>query len=255
MPVEGNMTVSSNVAATPGGADASPGTSEADVGLFISDGPIALSVRDVEVRYGNVIAVHEASFDVATGECLAVVGPNGNGKSSIVMSIVGLVPRRGEVTLFGEVAPPDDVMWTARRGLTLVPERRQLYPGLSVADNIVLGCHPWTRSLKKARTSDAFVRAIDLFPELQDRMKQKAGTLSGGQQQMVAMARGLASNPKVLAVDEPCLGLAEVVAHRVYDTLARIIDEGTTLILVEEVPDQALELSDRIVEVRNGQVS
>jgi branched-chain amino acid transport system ATP-binding protein len=216
---------------------------------------VALSVRNIEVNYGNVIAVHEASFEVGTGECLAVVGPNGNGKSSIVMSVVGLVPRRGEVSLFGHLAPSNDVMWTARHGLTLVPERRQLYPQLSVADNIILGCYPWTRSLKKARTSSAYTRAIDLFPELQNHMSQKAGTLSGGQQQMVAMARGLASDPKILAVDEPCLGLAEVVAKRVYDALARILDEGTTLILVEEVPEQALELSDRIVEVRNGRLT
>jgi branched-chain amino acid transport system ATP-binding protein len=250
--------VSQNVASGAGGPDAPLDAAEHAAGSAVDapapEGGVALSVRDVEVRYGNVVAVHDASFEVRTGECLAVVGPNGNGKSSIVMSIVGLVPRRGEVTVFGEVAPPSDVMWTARRGLTLVPERRQLYPELTVADNIILGCYPWTRSLKKARTSPAYTRAVDLFPELQDRMKQKAGTLSGGQQQMVAMARGLASDPKILAVDEPCLGLAEVVAKRVYDALARIIDEGTTLILVEEVPEQALELSDRIVEVRNGRL-
>jgi branched-chain amino acid transport system ATP-binding protein len=133
-----------------------------------------------------------------------------------------------------------------------VPERRQLYPGLSAADNILLGCYGWTRSLRRARTSGPFGTALDLFPELRPHLRQSAGTLSGGQQQMVAIMRGLAAAPKILAVDEPCLGLAEVVARRVYDALAAIHEAGTTLIVVEEAPKRALTICDRRVEVRNG---
>jgi branched-chain amino acid transport system ATP-binding protein len=133
-----------------------------------------------------------------------------------------------------------------------VPERRQLYPDLSAADNIILGCYAWTRSLGKARKSASLGKAIDLFPELKPHLKQAAGTLSGGQQQMVAIARGLASDPKILAVDEPCLGLAEAIAKRVYDVLASIHEQGTTLIVVEEAPKRALTLCNRRVEVRNG---
>ena len=212
----------------------------------------ALTVSNLSVSYGRVAAVHDVSFEVAEADCVAIVGPNGNGKSSIVMGIAGLVHRRGRVEIFGRPARSGDVAFMPRHGFTLVPERRQLYPQLSVADNIVLGCFSRTRSLRRALTSEAHRQALELFPELADRMRQKAGTLSGGEQQMVAVARGLAADPRILAVDEPCLGLAEAVAKRVYDVLARIHADGTTLIVVEEAPRRALTLCNRRVEVRNG---
>jgi branched-chain amino acid transport system ATP-binding protein len=214
----------------------------------------ALAVAGMSVSYGDLVAVHDATFSIAPGESVAIVGPNGNGKSSLLMGIVGLARRRGEVTIFGAPAPPGDVMWVARRGLTLVPERRQLYPNLSAADNVLLGCYSWTRSARKARRSDAYGRALDLFPDLRSHLRQAAGTLSGGQQQMVAIARGLAANPKILAVDEPCLGLAEAVSKRVYEALAQVHQAGTTLIVVEEAPRRALQICGRRVEVRNGVV-
>ena len=212
----------------------------------------ALRVAGLSVSYGKVTAVHDATFSVAEGDACAITGPNGNGKSSILMGITGMVRRRGAVEIFGTTAPNGDVGWMARHGLTLVPERRQLYPDLSAWDNVILGCYSWTRNLGKARRSGPFCRAVDLFPELKPRLSQAAGTLSGGQQQMVAIARGLASNPRILAVDEPCLGLAEAVARRVYDVLAEIHEQGTTLIVVEEAPKRALTLCGRRVEVRNG---
>jgi branched-chain amino acid transport system ATP-binding protein len=213
----------------------------------------ALTVTGLSVSYGNVVAVHDATFTVAEGDACAITGPNGNGKSSILMGVTGLVRRRrGQVEIFGDQARNGDVRWAARHGLTLVPERRQLYPDLSAQDNIILGCYAWTRNIGKARRSGPFGRAMDLFPELKPHLRQAAGTLSGGQQQMVAIARGLASDPKILAVDEPCLGLAESVARRVYEVLAKIHDQGTTLIVVEEAPRRALTLCDRRVEVRNG---
>src|SRR5215472_14341936 len=212
----------------------------------------ALKVSGLSVSYGNVVAVHDATFSVAEGDACAITGPNGNGKSSILMGVTGMVRRRGEVEIFGAPAKNGDVGWAARNGLTLVPERRQLYPDLSAADNIILGCYTWTKSLGRARRSGPFGRAIDLFPELKPHLNQAAGTLSGGEQQMVAIARGLAADPKILAVDEPCLGLAEAVARRVYDALAGIHAAGTTLIVVEEAPKRALTLCNRRVEVRNG---
>ncbi len=216
--------------------------------------PAALRVTDLSISYGRVAAVHDVSFSIREGECVALIGPNGNGKSSIVMGIAGLVARRGRVEIFGRTAPPANVMFMSQHGLTLVPERRQLYPQLSVADNVILGCYSRTRSLRRARTSDSYRRALTLFPELEGHMKQKAGTLSGGQQQMVAIARGLAADPRILAVDEPCLGLAETVSRRVYDALAGIHAEGRTLLIVEEAPVRALQLATRQVEVRNGVV-
>jgi len=215
-------------------------------------GKAALAVTGLSVAYGNVVAVHDATFTVAEGDACAIVGPNGNGKSSILMGVTGMIRRRGAVEIFGAHAKNGDVKWAARHGLTLVPERRQLYPELTAEDNIILGCYTWTRSIGKARRSDAYGRAIGLFPELKPHLKQLAGTLSGGQQQMVAIARGLAADPKILAVDEPCLGLAEAIAKRVYDVLAEIHGAGTTLIVVEEAPRRALTLCNKRVEVRNG---
>ena len=227
-------------------------TTGSTAGAGTSSGGAALAVRNLSVAYGNVVAVHDATFTVAAGDACAITGPNGNGKSSILMGVTGMVRRRGGVEIFGAPARNGDVRWAARHGLTLVPERRQLYPDLSTADNILLGCYTWTRSIAKARKSTAFGRAMDLFPELKPHLKQLAGTLSGGQQQMVAIARGLAADPKILAVDEPCLGLAEAVAKRVYDALTKIHEQGTTLIVVEEAPRRALTLCNRRVEVRNG---
>ena len=227
-------------------------TTGSTAGAGTSSGGAALAVRNLSVAYGNVVAVHDATFTVAAGDACAITGPNGNGKSSILMGVTGMVRRRGGVEIFGAPARNGDVRWAARHGLTLVPERRQLYPDLSTADNILLGCYTWTRSISKARKSPAFGRAMDLFPELKPHLKQLAGTLSGGQQQMVAIARGLAADPKILAVDEPCLGLAEAVAKRVYDALTKIHEQGTTLIVVEEAPRRALTLCNRRVEVRNG---
>src|ERR1700759_2553665 len=218
-------------------------------------GKAALAVSGLSAAYGNVVAVHDATFSVAEGDACAIVGPNGNGKSSILMGVTGMVRRRGAVEIFGAPAKNGDVRWAARHGLTLVPERRQLYPDLSAGHNIILGCYTWAKSIGKAQGSEPYGRAVDLFPELKPHLKQAAGTLSGGQQQMVAIARGLAANPKIRAVDEPCLGLAETVARRVYDVLASIHDGGTTLIVVEEAPKRALTLCNRRVEVRNGVAS
>lgn len=217
-----------------------------------ADRACALEVNALRVTYGDFVAVERGDFKVYGGECIAVIGPNGNGKSSIAMALAGLVPSAGEVFLFGEKAPPANPSWMVRHGLSLVPERRQLFPRLSVADNILLGCYAWTRSLKRARGSDAFARALDLFPELKPRLKQLAGTLSGGQQQMVAVARGLSARPKILITDEPCLGLAEIVSRRLYAALQELNRQGETIILIEENPIRALEISHRSVRVERG---
>jgi branched-chain amino acid transport system ATP-binding protein len=215
-------------------------------------GAVALAVSDLSVTYGDFVAVERASFQVAEGECVAIVGPNGNGKSSIAMAVAGLADRRGVVRLFGQVAPARDPMWMVSRGLALVPERRQLFPNLSVLDNIALGCYAWTRSLRTALRSEALSEALEFFPQLRPRLRQKAGTLSGGEQQMVALARGMASRPRVLVIDEPCLGLAEAVARRLYGVLAAMNRQGRTIVLVEENPVRALELSHQVVRVQNG---
>jgi branched-chain amino acid transport system ATP-binding protein len=221
---------------------------------LVSESPI-LDVSDLHVAYGDFVAVERASFSVNAGECIAIIGPNGNGKSSIALAIAGLIPRKGSVTLMGQKAPRGfGSEWMVRHGLSLVPERRRLFPRLSVADNILLGCYGWTRSMRKAKSSDTFAEALDLFPELKPRLGQLAGTLSGGQQQMVALARGLAARPKILVTDEPCLGLAAIVSKRLYAAIQALNTQGRTIILIEENPARALEISHRVVRVSRGLV-
>lgn len=222
-------------------SDAAPGQRE-----------VALAVRDLGVTYGDFVAVERATFSVAVSHCVALIGPNGNGKSSIATAVAGLIPSSGTVELFGEVAPRGDAAWMVRRGLVLVPERRRLFPLMTVHENILLGCYAWTRSLRRAEADDTTEQAIALFPELRSRLKQVAGTLSGGQQQMTALARGLAARPKALIIDEPCLGLADVVARRVYAALRELKNQGRTVILVEENPVRALEICDEVVRVERG---
>jgi branched-chain amino acid transport system ATP-binding protein len=211
-----------------------------------------LAVTNLSVSYGEFLAVQQANFHVEAGECIAVIGPNGNGKSSIASAIAGLTASQGTIELFGERVPSANPTWVVKHGLVLVPERRQLFPSMSVVDNVLLGAYWGTHSLRKSRASGAVHEAFELFPELQGRMKQLAGTLSGGQQQMVAIARGVASGARILMIDEPCLGLAEIVSRRVYDALKTIKSDGRTIVLIEENPLRALQISDRAIRVTNG---
>jgi len=214
----------------------------------------ALEVSDVSVTYGKFVAVESVTLSVAAGECVAVIGPNGHGKSSMVTAVAGLVRRGGTVRVFGDALPPGRPDTAVRAGLILVPERRHLYPDLPVRDNIMLGSYARTRRLG-ARAAWADVSdVLDMFPELAKLLDQKAGTLSGGQQQMVALARGMAARPKVLLLDEPCLGLAEAVARRVYDWLAQMTATDMTILLVEENPVHALLVADRSVRMYKGLV-
>jgi branched-chain amino acid transport system ATP-binding protein len=213
---------------------------------------LALEVQDVSVRYGKFTAVETASFGLRLGELLALIGPNGHGKSSLVNAIAGLVSRGGVVRAFGAVLPPSDPAGAITAGIVLVPERRHLYPGLSVRDNVLLGGYIRARRLSAARAWAAVSDTLDLFPELAGRLNEKAGNLSGGQQQMVAIARAMAARPKVLLLDEPCLGLAESVGARVYELLVTLKEQGTGVLLVEENPLRALEICTRAVELYQG---
>jgi branched-chain amino acid transport system ATP-binding protein len=214
----------------------------------------ALSVERVAVRYGKFTAVESATFAVQEGELVALVGPNGHGKSSLVGAIAGVVPRDGAVIAFGTALRSGDPRQAVRAGVVLVPERRHLYPGMSVQDNILLGAYARTRTPWAWRAWNEAEDALDLFPELRQRLSQAAGTLSGGQQQMVAIARALAARPRLLLLDEPCLGLAEAVSGRVYDALRELNRRGVTLVLVEENPERALAICDREIRMYRGVV-
>ena len=217
-------------------------------------GPAALEVEDVSVSYGKFVAVESVTFSVAAGECVAVIGPNGHGKSSMVTAVAGLVRRGGAVRVFGETLPAGSPGAAVRAGLVLVPERRHLYPELTTRDNIMLGSYSRTRRLRARQAWEDVSGVIDMFPELARLLDQKAGTLSGGQQQMVALARGMAAGPRVLLLDEPCHGRAEAVARPVYDWLGQMTQTDMTIVLVEENPVHALLVADRALRMYKGLV-
>ena len=220
----------------------------------MSPGPVALEVEHVSVSYGKFVAVESVTLSVRAGECVAVIGPNGHGKSSMVTAVAGLVRRGGVVRVFGQVLPPGSPGAAVRAGLVLVPERRHLYPALSTRDNIMLGSYSRTRRIRARQAWDDVSWVLDMFPELARLLDQQAGTLSGGQQQMVALARAMAARPRVLLLDEPCLGLAEAVARRVYDWLGEMTRTDMTILLVEENPVHALLVADRAVRMYKGLV-
>jgi branched-chain amino acid transport system ATP-binding protein len=217
-------------------------------------GPAALEVEGVSVSYGKFIAVESVTLSVGVGECVAVIGPNGHGKSSMVTALAGLVRRGGVVRVFGQPLPAGSPVAAVRAGLVLVPERRHLYPELTTRDNIMLGSYSRTRRIGARQAWEDVSGVLDMFPELARLLDQKAGTLSGGQQQMVALARGMAAQPRVLLLDEPCLGLAEAVARRVYDWLGEMTKTDMTILLVEENPVHAVLVADRAVRMYKGLV-
>jgi len=208
----------------------------------------------VSVSYGKFVAVESVTFAVGVGECVAVIGPNGHGKSSMVTAVAGLVRRGGEVRVFGQPLPAGSPGAAVRAGLVLVPERRHLYPELTTRDNIMLGSYSRTRRIGARQAWEDVSGVLDMFPELARLLDQKAGTLSGGQQQMVALARAMAAQPRILLLDEPCLGLAEAVARRVYDWLGEMTKTDMTILLVEENPVHAVLVADRAVRMYKGLV-
>ena len=211
-----------------------------------------LEASEVSVRYGKFLAVERAGLSLRRGECVALIGPNGHGKSSFVNALCGLIARSGEVRIDGSPLSARDPKAAVRAGLVLVPERRHLFPELSVRDNILLGSYAKTRRLRADRAFADVAGVMDVFPELAPHLDQLAGTLSGGQQQMVALARAMAASPRIVVLDEPCLGLAEAVSRRVYEWLAMMGEQELTILLVEENPVQALEVADRAVEMYKG---
>jgi branched-chain amino acid transport system ATP-binding protein len=212
-----------------------------------------LSVKNIDVAYGAVQAVWDVSFDVGAGEVVTLIGANGAGKTTILKTLCGLlVPRRGQVLFDGEDVrglPPYDLV---ARGLVLIPEARQLWPGMTVRENLDMGAYSRSARMERARTLEA-VHAM--FPQLEKRERQKAGTLSGGEQQMCAIGRGLMARPRLLLLDEPALGLAPLLVREVFAALKRIREQGVTVLLVEQNVHHALALADRAYVLETGRVT
>ena len=215
-----------------------------------SDRPAVLDVEGLSVSYGAVRAVRGVSLALHEDECVGVVGANGAGKSSLLGGICGLVhPAGGVVRLTGDNVTGARVEDNVRRGLVLVPERRQLFASMSVRDNLLLGSYAHGRD---RRVPEALERVEALFPILAERREQRAGTLSGGEQQMLAIGRGLMSLPRVLMVDEPSLGLAPVVVDAVADAMRELRRQGLTLLIVEQNVRLAMALADHLLIMEQG---
>jgi branched-chain amino acid transport system ATP-binding protein len=211
-----------------------------------------LSVDDLVVRYGPIVAVQNVSLNVQQGEIVALLGANGAGKSSLLKAVVGLVPVAGGQVLFkGEPIHKLTPEAIVRRGISLTPEGRRVFPRLSVADNLRLG-GAVTRD--RAEYAAAYEHVLGLFPILGERLRQSGGTLSGGQQQMLAIGRSLMARPALLLLDEPSLGLAPIVVDQIFELLERLRAEGTTILLVEQNVHRALEIADRAYVLASGRV-
>ncbi|MCY1127480.1 ABC transporter ATP-binding protein [Frigidibacter sp. RF13] len=208
-----------------------------------------LEVEGLSVRYGAVEAVGSLGFTVPKGSITVLLGANGAGKSSTLNAISGLAPSRGRIILNGaEIGglPPEEIV---RRGIALCPEGRRVFPSLSVADNLHLGGAVHAKGDELASRTEA---ELDRFPILRERYHQKAGLLSGGEQQMLALARALMSAPRLLLLDEPSLGLAPKVVDQIFDLIAGLRSQGITILLVEQNAERALEIADHGYVLQSG---
>lgn len=211
-----------------------------------------LKVTDLKVSYGSPEVLHGISFQVSPGEIVAVLGSNGAGKSTAISAVSGILPvRGGKIEFSGQDItgrPADDIVGM---GLVQVPEGRRIFPGLTVLENLDLGAYLVSNKKKKQGSLD---KVLDIFPKLRERKGQKGGTLSGGEQQMLAIARGLMASPKMLLLDEPSLGLAPIIVDRIFQVIQDIRKGGTTILLVEQNAQRSLEIADRGYILETGNI-
>jgi branched-chain amino acid transport system ATP-binding protein len=210
-----------------------------------------LQVRNLTVSYGAISAVRGIDLDISSGEIVALIGANGAGKTTVARAIAGLLPYRGDIVYNGQPLKPNSAERNLRRGLALVPEGRGILASMTVEDNLLMGIY--TRS-DRAQAADDLKEIQNRFPILAERKNALAGLLSGGEQQMLAIARALLSKPKLLLLDEPSLGLAPKMTDFVFDMVARLRDEGLTVLLVEQKARQALKVASRAYLMETGKI-
>jgi branched-chain amino acid transport system ATP-binding protein len=210
-----------------------------------------LEVRGLEVHYGGIRAVKGIDLQVEEGELVCLIGANGAGKSSTLKAICGLVSRTGTVSYAGADTAGMPVHELPRRGLVMVPEGRGIFPQLTVAENLAMGAY----ARNDASISEDIARQYDMFPRLKERRAQTAGTLSGGEQQMLAMGRALMAQPKLLLLDEPSMGLAPMLVAKIFDIVRDIARRGVTILLVEQNARMALEIASRGYVMESGAVT
>ena len=213
----------------------------------------ALRVEAIDVFYGDVQAVWNVSFQVDAGEIVTLVGANGAGKTTTLRTLAGLLrPRAGRILFEDQDVAGLPANELVARGIVLIPEARQLWPGMSVRDNLEMGAYSRAARGERHRTLQA---VLEMFPSLQKRLPQNAGTLSGGEQQMCAIGRGLMARPRLLMLDEPALGLAPMLVRQVFAALKEINGRGVTLLLVEQNVQHALRLAHRAYVLETGRVT
>ena len=212
-----------------------------------------LRLEAVSVFYGGIHALRGVDMEVPDGKIITLIGANGAGKSTLLNSIIGLVkPSSGKITWNGKDITNNDPKDIVSQGVVLIPEGRRVFPNLTVYENLMLGAY--ARNDKEGIKRD-MEHGFELFPRLRERMRQPAGTLSGGEQQMLAVARGIMSNPKLLMLDEPSLGLAPLVSKMIFSIIREINKGGTTILLIEQNAHAALEVADYAYVLEIGQIT
>jgi len=216
------------------------------------DGAPVLELRNVSTHYGLIAVLREVSIELRPGEIVCLLGGNASGKSTTLKTILGMVtPSQGEVVYRGESIGGLSTTEIVGRGVTMVPENRRLFTRMTVRENLELGSYLRT---DKAKVKEDLDRVMELFPILRERARQAAGTLSGGEQQMLAIGRALMAKPKLLLLDEPSMGLAPIVVQRIFDIVREISEQGMTILLVEQNAAQALSLAHRGYVIETGRI-
>ncbi|MBQ9606048.1 MAG: ABC transporter ATP-binding protein [Lachnospiraceae bacterium] len=210
-----------------------------------------LQIKDLEISHGGIDAVRGISFNVNAGEIVTLIGANGAGKSSTLRAVSGLIkPKAGTVTFCGEDITGKDPNAIVSKGLMMVPEGRRIFPNLTVLENLKIGAY-----LRDDDLEQDIEMVYGYFPRLKERSWQEGGTLSGGEQQMLAVGRALMGRPKLLMMDEPSLGLAPIVVQGIFEIINRIHEAGTTVLLIEQNANMALHVADRAYVLENGKIA
>ena len=212
---------------------------------------VMLSFDNVSAHYGKIQALHNVSLHINQGEIVTLIGANGAGKTTLLMTLCGdPKPRDGQILFEGEDITPWHTSRIMRGDIAIVPEGRRIFSRLTVEENLHMGAF----FIEKAEQAALLEEVYTLFPRLRERMHQRAGTMSGGEQQMLAIGRALMSKPRLLLLDEPSLGLAPIIIQQIFDTIQQLREEGMTIFLVEQNANQALKLADRGYVLENGHV-
>jgi len=211
-----------------------------------------LQAQSLTVAYRRVEAVSDVSLSIAAGQIITVIGANGAGKTTLLAALMGLLPSTGRITYNGTDLATSDVESRVEAGMCLVPERRELFTDMPVADNLLLGAFPHRRD--RAGIQRSLAEVYDLFPRLAERRRQRAGTLSGGERQMLALGRALMARPRLLMLDEPSLGLAPLIVAEIFRTIANLRTSGVAILLVEQNARAALDIADEGYVLETGRV-